>query len=225
MSARKFLNYRVIRWLIQLSLLAVFVLLFALTRLGARVQYLDAFFRLDPLILLVTSLAARTLVAASLLALVFIAATLVFGRFFCGFVCPLGTVIDLFDSAIRAKPRPGSWLSQGKYLALLFLLIAAMLHGSWLGIFDPLVIAGRSLALLLYPAAAFLHARFVPARPVVFKETWIALGILLAILGTGFVAPRFWCRNLCPLGGLYALFSRFSLLKFSFARECRNCGL
>jgi polyferredoxin len=52
--------------------------------------------RLDPLLMLAHLLASRTLLLGSSLALLAILLTLVFGRAWCGWICPLGTVLDLF---------------------------------------------------------------------------------------------------------------------------------
>ena len=51
-------------------------------------------FRLDPLLALTAMLAAKTVVVLMLPALATVALTLVFGRAFCGWVCPMGTLID-----------------------------------------------------------------------------------------------------------------------------------
>ena len=225
MPAKRITTYRVIRWTIQLAFLVLFVLLFARTRYGVSPALGDVFFRLDPLVLLVTSIASRAIVAAALLSLIFVAGTIVFGRFFCGFVCPLGTTIDLSDSVIRRKPGPGTRLRNTKYAVLLGLVVAALLGASFIGFFDPLVIMERSLTLVFFPFVSYVAGTFGNARVAVFTETFIAFAALVLILGLGFIAPRFWCRNLCPLGGLFALLAKFSLFKFRFIGECRECGV
>ena len=216
---------RVLRWLIQLSLLLLFVLLFARIRYGASPSFSDIFFRVDPLVFVVTSIATRTLLAAGLLSLVVVVATLLFGRFFCGFVCPLGTTIDLADVVLgRKSPRATHW-RHGKFFTLIFLLVVAIVGASFIGFFDPLAILSRSLALVFYPGASYFVGLVSALRPAAFTETLLALATLLFILGLGLVVPRFWCRNLCPLGGLLGFLSKFSIFKFSFRGECKACGL
>jgi polyferredoxin len=214
-------QFRVVRWLIQLGLLGFFVTIFVRNHYGAAPD--PGFFRFDPL-LLVVGLAARTVIRIALPSLVVLGLTLVLGRFFCGWVCPLGTTIDLFDTLLGRKPRPATSLKWGKYLILLFLVAAAALGASFAGFFDPLVILDRSLVLVFYPAATHVIGLFGNVKPVSFTESAIALGSFLAIVVLGFVAPRFWCRNLCPLGGLFGLLAKFSLFKFAFKGECRECG-
>ena len=63
----------------------------------------DLFLRLDPLIAVTTFLASRELYAPLLLSFIVIAASLFLGRFFCGYVCPLGTLIDFSKKAGTPK--------------------------------------------------------------------------------------------------------------------------
>jgi polyferredoxin len=216
---------RVLRWLVQLTFLLLFVVLFARIRYGAAPALSDIFFRIDPLVFLVTSVAIRAVLAAGLASLAVVAGTIVFGRFFCGFVCPLGATIDIADAAIRRRSPPASDWRRGKFFTLLFLLVAAIVGTSFTGFFDPLAILSRSLALVFYPAATYFAGLVSAVRPAVFTETLLALATLLLILGLGFAAPRFWCRNLCPLGGLLGFVSKFSIFKFSFRGDCRTCRL
>lgn len=62
------------------------------------------FFELDPLVLLFSWLASHTLAKGLLLSLITVAATIVFGRWFCGWFCPLGTLHNFF-TAIRGARR------------------------------------------------------------------------------------------------------------------------
>jgi polyferredoxin len=224
-SRPKLAAHRLIRWAIQLALLAFFVALFLRTRYGVSPVSGDVFFRFDPLVLAVTSIAARVLVVAALPALLLVVATLVFGRFYCGFVCPLGTFFDLADALIRRRTRPGTGLRNLKYASLVFLLVGAALGASFIGFFDPLVIMERTLALVFYPAGTVVFGLFGTTRAVAVTESFVALLVFAGILALGFIAPRFWCRNLCPLGGIFAFFAKFSLFKFSFPAECRQCGI
>lgn len=195
------------------------------TRYGVTPNLQNIFFRFDPLILVITSIAYRTIITTTLLSIILIVGALLFGRFFCGFVCPLGTAIDIFDSTIHRKKELKFSLKNGKYLILLFLVISAIIGSSFLHFFDPLVIFERSLTLIVYPIVTYFVGLYTVIWQAVYTETVISLIIFSGILGLGFLAPRFWCRNLCPLGGIFAFLSKFSLYKFSFSEGCNQCGI
>ena len=74
-----------------------FVLFLVVTLAGGRIAWLpaDLFFRLDPLVGLAGMIAARRWVPALAVGgLVMLALTLVTGRVWCGWLCPLGTLFD-----------------------------------------------------------------------------------------------------------------------------------
>ena len=224
MNAPAIRPHRLLRWLVQIAFLTFFVFLFVQTRYGSPARVKDILFRFDPLVLLITSITHRTLINAALLSISVIAITFVFGRFFCGFVCPLGTTLDICDGITRHKTRLRRSLRNWKYFLLLFLLVSAVLGVSFLHFFDPLVIFERSLTLVFYPVFTYLFGLFTDLSPMVYTETLVAFGVFALILGSGFLAPRFWCRNLCPLGGLLGLLSRLSPFRFSFQEQC-SCGI
>ncbi|UCG44380.1 MAG: 4Fe-4S binding protein [candidate division WOR-3 bacterium] len=209
----------------QALFLALLVVLFLLTRYSSPGWLAGLFFRIDPLILLVTGIAQRVLLVGLLPGLAVVVGTLVFGRYFCGWVCPLGTMVDVADSVIPHR-RQAISIPNGKYVVLLFLVSSAILRASFLHFFDPLVIMERTLALVAYPSVGYLGGWLGSIRPAAFTETVIAAGTFVLILGLGYFGTRFWCRNLCPLAGLLALFSKLAPFRFRFTEaECRDCGL
>ena len=112
--------------------LAAFLLFLALALGIGRTGLLpaDLFFRLDPLAGLAGMLAARQIVPALLIGgLVTLLVTVVLGRAWCGWLCPLGTVLDWTPArTIRPKTRdlPPRW-RQVKYFLLALILVAALL--------------------------------------------------------------------------------------------------
>lgn len=193
------------------------------TRYGVPITFQNLFFRFDPLILIVVSIAYRTIISTALLAVFLVVATLIFGRFFCGFICPLGTTIDIVDAFIKKRLKTQPVFKNGKYLILLFLIVSAALGASFLHFFEPLAIFERSLTLIFFPALVYLGSLFTLVPTVAYQESAIALLVFAMILGLNFLSPRFWCRNLCPLGGLLGLISKFSIFKFSFLEGCTQC--
>lgn len=214
-----------LRWIIQISFLLLFIFFFVQTRYGLDITFQNLFFKFDPLIFIILSISERTIVTAALLSIFLIIGSLIFGRFFCGFICPLGSIIDIFDTHAVKQYKISLSVKNGKYLILLFLTIAALAGSSFVHFFDPLVIVERSLTLIAYPVVTYLLDAFIPLNNAFYTETLIAFLFFVAIIGANIVAPRFWCRNLCPLGGLLATLAKFSLFKFTFAEHCEQCGI
>ena len=93
----------ILRRITQLLFLAVFLFLFIKTdyngsdRLDAAVNIL---FRLDPFLAAAVMLAAKTFVALFLPALAVVVLTFFLGRVFCGWFCPMGTLLDLCQKIV-----------------------------------------------------------------------------------------------------------------------------
>jgi len=202
----------------------------------------DLFLRADPLVWVGTWLAARKFAWQMFLpALLIVLLTLVAGRVFCGWICPLGTTIDLFDRFLhrrhRARPKRDEIaarrpLRNVKYYLLGVVLVGA-LCGSYLGFWlDPISLLTRTLALSLIPALVYLWNTTCGAwSPELLLEQhtyrmnlWV-LGMFIAILWLAAYQERFWCRNLCPLGGLLAVLARVSFLRHFLKESCVGCSL
>ncbi len=127
------------------------------------------FLDFDPLILLTTLLSAHAVAKAFLVSLVVIALTVVLGRVFCGWVCPLGTLNNIVGWAVKRQPVRRSWgkdLSAKerrgdsrhriKYYLLIAILASAVFTLQPVGILDPLSLLIRSFSVSVYPL--FNHA-------------------------------------------------------------------
>jgi len=242
---------RSLRQAVQFGVLAAFlVLLVAARRGGAPPSLANLPMRLDPLATLAHALAARALLAGSALALLTPALTLLFGRAWCGWLCPLGTLLDLVPSPRPAARRalPETW-RRAKHVLWLTLLVAALLGNLTLLVLDPLTLVIRTFGTALWPAlervvTAAEGAAYAlpPLRPVVetidrllrpalfpleasFSRAPVLYGLVLAtILALNGLAPRFWCRYLCPLGGLLGLVSKVGLVRREVTSACTRCG-
>jgi len=154
-----------LRWpfgLFQTALVLLFFRLVVLLRTSPGwdpVPWLGSFFAADPLILVMTWLAAHAVPLVLLWSLVVIAATVLFGRVFCGWVCPLGTV-HAAASHVLLPRKPGrterdhwSPWQRTKYYVLIGLLVMALVGVHWGTVFDPLVWLYRTTAAAILPAA------------------------------------------------------------------------
>lgn len=251
------------RKLVQTGALLGFVILFIAARSSAwPASLLNLAMRLDPLLTLANLLASRIFLAASALALLSLLLALIFGRAWCGWLCPLGTLLDWFSlkgwrarrlGARAADPNAGAppegWRML-KYLLLFTILAAALLGNLTLLVFDPLTLLYRTLAVSLWPALdqvvsaiemqlyrlpflagplsaidAWLRPRLLPLEPVSYPAAWFFGLLFLGLLTLNVWAPRFWCRYLCPLGGLFGLFGKVAFFRRQVGEECKGCKL
>jgi len=182
------------------------------------------FFYFSPLLSMVVLGASRLLVSGLLVGFVFLFLTLIFGRFFCGWMCPLGVLIDVSDFVIRKplvefmRPEQEYRFHKLKIGILIFLLTASVFSFQFLYFFDPIVISTRFFSIFLP------HSSWDSGNPAVYFDTSAQHVLFLGlILGLSAFSKRFWCRYLCPLGALYGLTARFSILKIKTV-ECPGCS-
>src|SRR5690606_32495147 len=67
--------------------------------------HLELFLMLDPLVSVSTAIASKTFVWSLTIAVAVMLIGVVFPRWFCGYVCPMGTLIDLFDWSIGRRVK------------------------------------------------------------------------------------------------------------------------
>ena len=214
---------------VQLAFLAVFILLaWAASYPPSGGLRENLFLRLDPLAAFTATLRG-TAWSYLLPAWVILGLAVLGGRFFCGWICPLGTVLEMVPSPLTRRRRrladlrphdlsgrdipAGDLRLRLKYPFLVLLLILLALGINLLWMFDPLVIANR--------ATVFILAGSLPA-------------VLIALVGLSFFAgPRFWCQEMCPLGACLSLAgmagsrlpSRAALLSLvKDENSCVHCG-
>jgi hypothetical protein len=113
----------------------------------------DLFFRLDPLAGISAMLASRRWIAPMALGGVTLLLTLAVGRAWCGWICPLGTLVDWMPA--RHPRRKGSdipsYWRQGKYFLFFVILLAAALGSMTLLVLDPIALVFQTLGSVLLP--------------------------------------------------------------------------
>lgn len=216
---------------VQLLSLAAFVSLVVIAP-WLNMGWLPAqlFSRLDPLVGLTIVIASRALIMYAVLGLITVALTLLFGRAWCGWLCPLGTLLDFVPAAPRERARrvPG-WWRWGKYMTFAIVLGAAIFGTLVPMVLDPITIAMRPLQELVMPYlgsdAVGISVGSYLSRDAVRFVAWLALVPLAIVLSLNALARRFWCRSLCPLGGMLATLSNVSLVRRVVDTEaCTRCA-
>jgi ferredoxin len=130
-----------------------------------------------------------------------------FGRIFCGFLCPFGALQDFIDRIVpaRFKREMPTEIHRGalkvKYVILAIILLPAL--------------AGSESSIYQY---------FEPFGTVFFLSTDVVLwAIAGSILAASVVVPRFYCRYACPLGASLAIASLVTLKRIRRVEQCDFC--
>jgi polyferredoxin len=135
------------------------------------IPYPSIFLQSDPLVAILDVLASHALYRGLLWSLVILIPTFFLGRFFCGWICPLGTLNHFFSSWKSERKRGPERLERNrykkwqtlKYYLLIAGLVAALFGGSLLAILDPISMTVRSLGASLLPAMNYALDAMVTA--------------------------------------------------------------
>jgi len=231
----------------QLVFFAAFVLLFGFAAyLVATPIPPDLFLRADPLIALSGMASVRRVVLPLLwFAAPVVVLSLALGRVFCGWVCPMGTAIDLCErlSRIRGqRPSKAPHLRRVKFYILAALLLTIILpaahrSASDFGLtktvglsaiywFDPIALVTRTFALVVLPVVQWVLALANDSliafsySDFVDRHDWIARAINPLQLGLSTVGRPAYFRL-----GLYTFVVFVGIVALGrFARRfwCRN---
>ncbi|MCF7973507.1 MAG: 4Fe-4S binding protein [Phycisphaerae bacterium] len=188
----------------------------------------EIFLVLDPLVSLSTAMAARLWVWSLAWAGVILGVCLFFPRGFCAYVCPLGTLLDLFGRAVGRKvsgfqrSRLGWWVNL-KYVVLTAVLLAAMLGVLLSGFVAAIPVLTRGVVFLLDPVQTGLFRGWYQV-PALQAGQVVSIGLLLGILALCFVEKRFWCKYLCPTGAVFSVANLLRINERKVATSCIGCG-
>ena len=183
-------------WMHDAQLTTLNVLTYARAALGG-VDW--RVFLVDPLILILSAYVGLSLV--------------LWGRgVFCGWLCPFGALQELTNRAGRLFRIPQLRVPetlQEKLWAIKYVAAAALC-------------ATAAYSMDAAGKAAEIEP-FKTAIVVMFDRGWVFVAWALALLAAGLFVERFFCRFLCPLGGVLTLLGKFHLVHWLKRRpECGN---
>lgn len=119
------------------------------------------------------------------------------GRLYCGYLCPINTVMEVIDDNAEKKKR--------KRLKTPNWMKSKVVRGIALGMFLGTMVI------------VFKTGKKLPVLPALFL-----LGVLLTIV----FEPSLWHRYLCPYGTLFSIFSRKNKVGYKVEDEgCIKCGI
>lgn len=119
------------------------------------------------------------------------------GRLYCGYLCPINTVMEVIDNNAETKKRKRlktpNWMKSN-------------------------IVRGIALAMFLGTMVlVFRTGKKLPVLPVLF---------LLGVLLTTIFEPSLWHRYLCPYGTLFSIFSKKNKIGYKVEDEgCIKCGI
>jgi len=171
--------------------------------------------------------------------------TLLFGRAYCSFLCPLGVFQDVvawFSKATKVVKRYKfkKALNYLRYPLLGITIVSLFFGGLFiLNLLDPysvfgrifsdlirpwLVAANNGLASLLEKADVYFLYRidfsFFTWRTVLIPAFMVAL-----VIGLSLLYGRLYCNTVCPVGTLLGLLSRISFFRIKMdPSTCTKCG-
>lgn len=162
----------------------------------------------------------RRVAPSALILLVIVAvATILFGRVFCGWICPLGTIGEWTAKISRRlgiKPRELPESVDRPLRFLKYAILAVIIALTW------------KLGTLVWrpydPWVAWTHLSGGLAEMA--AAPWSFVVLFGTVIGASLFIEQFWCRYLCPLGALLAPLQKLSPFKVRKAEEhCIHCHL
>jgi len=231
---RKVLTLRNVRRIYAVFFMLLFIVFLWLTSFKRMKGYeTGLFLELDPLAAIASFLTSWTLYKGLALSLLIITGTLFFGRFFCSWICPMGTINQVAGSVFN-KLRAADTIALNtyrilyrfKYYVLAFFLVLAAFGPLQTGLLDPIPFITRAFAVSVFPAINQGRGWLYLRQPLFHGGTFLGLIFLSVILANRFL-PRFWCRAVCPLGALLGLLSVRPLLSIrrdvDLCTDCKKC--
>ncbi len=169
--------------------------------------------------------------------------TLIFGRIYCSFICPLGVLQDVLARLHRKKNKYSyskevRWLRYPVLVLFIIALVAGI--GAFFQLLAPYSAYGRIATMIFQPIWILGNnllakvAENADSYAFYSVDVWlksmpvfiIALLTFIVLLVLAWRGGRTYCNTVCPVGTFLSFISRFSFLKVRFdADKCKNCSM
>ena len=150
---------------------------------------------------------------------------IIFGRAACGWICPFGWIQDMMYKIKSRKFGIPKVLNKLKWVLLPVLVVALpyITGDHW---FSRLCPYGGLIGAIPWSVWNPTHPVF--EEPIIEPGSfgfmfWVKIVILAGFLIWFVLATRPFCRTVCPLGAIFSLFNRISLLKLEISAKCAGC--
>lgn len=154
-----------------------------------------------------------------------VGASILSGRSFCGWICPIGTLQDLLASLSRRLSGGKNKAHHGLKNKARFPLRVPQKIDKWLRYLKYFILLGILIAstMTLYPP--LYH--FCPVRALFgFHLSTLLWVVLITFIITSMLIQRFWCKYLCPLGALLAVSNKIAPIRIVIDKNrCTNCHI
>ncbi|MFW9905541.1 MAG: 4Fe-4S binding protein [Candidatus Thorarchaeota archaeon] len=157
------------------------------------------------------------LLPAIIILIVLLVSSLLIGRIFCGFACPLGALQEIlsnfsFKADIKSQKKVKFRIDVPPQIPIVTRWI-------FLGILLLFSFSGVLLLPVFNPFSGFLFPK-TPSEQTLFLPF---LGLILVSITSLFIY-RPWCRFLCPFGAGSSLCSQVARSKYQRTEDCTECG-
>ncbi len=139
------------------------------------------------------------------------------GRMACGTLCPFGYLQDILYKIRSFKIRIPQWMTYLKYAALVGLVFIIPFYTlqPWFSKLCPVGTLTGGIPWVTINSEI---------RMMIRELFWVKIAILLSVVVFSALSKRPFCRTTCPLGAIYSLFNRVSIMRLAWHESaCTHC--
>lgn len=150
---------------------------------------------------------------------------ILFGQLACGWLCPFGLFQEMLFKLSKISweiPRP---LQHFKYMTLIFLVILLpyMTGEAWFSKLCPAGTLSAAIPWLIMDPINPVSGQNLGMGNTVGVLLFFKIAILALMVAAFVVVNRPFCKMFCPLGAIWELFNKVSILKMTFVPPCSSC--